>query len=125
VPAHTMNTFSLWFTTPTAEIVTPMNATFTQWDLGIRFRDDVQINRSTINANSIRVVGPDGLELAWSLISISPAGSSSTNTALFRSLAPGGFLSGEYRIYLNRDGVRDSGGRIAAETLLGTFTMNF
>lgn len=121
IPTYTMRTFSLWFTTPAAEVVTPTAPSGNVWDLSIRFRDDVQIDLSTITAGSIRVLDPQGIELSPSLISITPGGAANTQTAVFRIIALGGFDPGQYRVFLNRDGVRDSGGRIAAENLIGTF----
>ncbi len=121
IPGYEMKRFGLWFTTPAAEVVTPTGPSGNVWDLGIRFRDDVQIDLSTININSIRILDPQGIELNKSLVSITPGGNAATQTAVFRIIALGGFDPGQYRVFLNRDGVRDSGGRIAAENLIGTF----
>jgi hypothetical protein len=121
IPTYTMKTFSLWFTNPAAEVASSTKVNNTTWDLSIRFRDDVQLDLSTITAGSIRVVNQFGLEVPFSLISITPGGNAATQTALYRVVVAGG-LSGQYRVYLNRDGVRDSTGKIAAESLIGTFT---
>ncbi|HYE61469.1 MAG TPA: hypothetical protein VD997_05700 [Phycisphaerales bacterium] len=125
IPVYDLKSYNLSFSTPTAEVLLPANPTLTRWDVNVRFMDDTSINRSTINVDSIRIVGPDGLELSKSLVSISGATNGAIQTALFRLNAPGGFENGTYRFFINRDGVRDSGGRISAENQIWEFTVNF
>jgi hypothetical protein len=123
IPAYNLKSYNVTLSTPTAEILLPANPTNTRWDFNVRFLDDTSINRATINTNSVRVVGPDGLELTKSLISISGAVDGAVQTGLFRINAPAGFESGTYRFFINRDGVRDSGGRISADNLIWEFTI--
>jgi large repetitive protein len=122
VPAYDMKVYNLWFSTPAAEITT-QSANLTRWDITVRFRDDVQLDRSSILAASIRVVGPDGLELSGTLQSLTGPNPGNTVTAVFRFLPPEGWLPGQYQVWLNREGVRDSQGRISAENLLGSYTL--
>lgn len=125
IPAYNVKSYTINLSTPTAEVLLPANPTLTRWDINVRFMDDTSINRNTITADSIRIVGPDGLELSKSLVSISGSVTGAIQTGLFRMNAPGGFENGTYRFYIARDGVRDSGGHISADNLIFEFTVNF
>jgi hypothetical protein len=115
---------TLTFTAPAATMVLPTNPTSTSWNIQVDFTDDVNINLSSITVSSVRLVGPDGEDMVLSLQSVTfsfPA----IARATFRLSQPGGLQNGNYQVWVNDQGARDTSGTPVTQNLLASFWLWF
>jgi hypothetical protein len=115
---------TLTFTQPAGVFQLPTFPTKTQWDFVINFEDDFNVDPSTVNAASIRLLGPDGGEIAVALVSTSVQ-FQGTVVAQYHLTAPGGLNNGNYQVWLNADGIRDGNGNSSNDGLIASFWLWF
>ena len=93
----------------------------------VTYRDDGQIDRSTIDSDDVRVVLPDGSTRKVRLIDIAATSDSGIRVAMYRFPAPGGTFdrsdNGVYSIRLRGHEVADMKGHFAVPRTIGTFSV--
>jgi len=93
----------------------------------VTYRDDGQVDRSTIDSDDLRVVLPDGSTRKVRLVDIATTSDSGIRVATYRFPAPGGTFdrsdNGVYTIRLRGHEVADTKGHFAAPRAIGTFTV--
>jgi len=95
------------------------------YDFSVAYTDNQAINFSTIDANDVRVTGPNSFSQLATLVSATPTGNGTPRTATYRITAPGGTWdtadNGVYTVALQASQVTDTSGNAVPLTTLGTF----
>jgi hypothetical protein len=119
--AATLKGQSLWFTTPHAEVYSATLGNLSQWLIGVKYTDDLGVDRSTIGGGDLKVLGPGGTVSVARLAYTS--GSGTSVTAYYYAKVAQNSASwmdrGAYTFALQGSQVRDTAGNAAPAYTLG------
>jgi hypothetical protein len=76
--AADLKKYSLWFSTPHAEVVSATLGNMSQWLIGVKYTDDKGLDRASIGTGDLKVTGPGGTVSIARLAYTSGSGTSVT-----------------------------------------------
>ena len=92
----------------------------------VRYSDDVAIDVATIDNGDIRVTGPNGFDVAATLVTVDDSTNGTPRTATYHVVAPGGSWDGAdngvYTVWMQPGQVFDVDGHAAGAVPLGLFS---
>lgn len=94
----------------------------------VTYSDDVAVNAATIDANDIRITGPNGYDHLAQFVSLNLAGNGTPRTATYAAPPPNNFVwlpadNGVYTVMMQSNQVADTEGAYVAPAQLGQFTV--
>lgn len=125
--------------TPAATFIVPPLAELQATDLDqsgqgtkpftVTYSDDVAVDVTTIDANDIRVTGPNGYDQLAQFVSLNPAGNGTPRTATYAVTPPGGGAwspahNGTYAVFMRSNQVADVQGATVLAGQLGQFQVS-
>jgi uncharacterized protein (TIGR03437 family) len=116
---------------PPTAAATPANVTTagaSSYTFTVTYTDDIAINVATINADDVRVTGPNGFNAAPTFVNVDNNTNGTPRIGTYQITPPGGSWdtadNGAYNVVMQASQVFDTSGNSVAAGNVGSFTVN-